>query len=168
MESWAGFTFRTKYQKGRDNAVADALSHITSRLNAETKTSILDRVTIGTAGRADAHVPMVAETDEKIHKQVEETAVQVWATHMHVNLYVMNWVAAQQKDPILNIVIEWTSSHEVQGVKHLLGDHTVIEEGMVILRERKKFTLNQGVLYHCHTLAGELEEALWFVVPNGS
>ena len=41
----------------------------------------------------------------------------------------------------------------------------MMEEGMTILRERKKFTLHQGALYHHHTLARELEEALWFVVP---
>ena len=39
------------------------------------------------------------------------------------------------------------------------------EEGMAILRERKKFTLHQGTLYHHHTPVRELEEALQFVVP---
>ena len=57
------------------------------------------------------------------------------------------------------------SPHKVQDLKHLLGDHTRIEEGMAILRVRKKFMLHQCALYHCHTLAEELEEALWFVVP---
>ena len=75
VKSLAGFTFSIEYQKGRDNAVADALSHVTSKLNAEAVKSILDRVTIGTAGRADAHDPVVAEADERIHKPVEETAV---------------------------------------------------------------------------------------------
>ena len=64
-----------------------------------------------------------------------------------------------------NIVMEWISSHKVQELKHLLADHAMVEDGRDILRERKKFTLHQGALYHCHTLAGELEEALWFVVP---
>ena len=41
----------------------------------------------------------------------------------------------------------------------------MMEEGLAILRERKKFTLHQGALYHCHTLARELEEALQFEVP---
>ena len=45
----------------------DALSHITSKLNTETVKSILDGVTVGTAGRADAYDPMVAEADEVIH-----------------------------------------------------------------------------------------------------
>ena len=127
--------------------------------------SILDGVTKRTAGRANAHDPVVAEADERIHKQVEKTAVQVQATHMHENLHVTDWIAAQQEDPILKGMMEWISSHKVQDLKHLLGDHAMMEEGMAILRERKKFTLNQGALYHCHTLARELEEALQFVVP---
>ena len=100
--------------------------------------SILDGVTIGTVGRADAHDPAVAEADKRIHKQVEETAVQAQATHMHVNLHVMDWVAAQQEDPILKIVMEWISTHKVQDLKHLLGDHTTTEEGMAILREQER------------------------------
>ena len=42
VASLAGFTFSIKYQKGRDNAVADALSHVISKLNAEAMKSILD------------------------------------------------------------------------------------------------------------------------------
>ena len=62
--------------------------------------------------------------------------------------------------------MELISSYKVQDLKHILGDHTMMEEGMAILRERKKFTLHQGALYHCHTLARELEEALQLVVPK--
>ena len=62
--------------------------------------------------------------------------------------------------------MEWISSHKVQDLKHLLGDHTVMEEGMGILQKRKKFTLHQGALYPHHTLARELEEALQFAVPT--
>ena len=108
---------------------------------------------------------MVAEAYKRIHQQVKETAIQGHATHMHVNLHVMDRVSVQQEDPILKIVMEWNSSHKVQDLKHLLGDHVMMEEGMDLLRERKKFTLHQDALYHHHTLAGELEEALWFVVP---
>ena len=45
------------------------------------------------------------------------------------------------------------------------GKWYLTEKGVVILRERKKFMLYQGALYHHHTPARELEEALWFVVP---
>ena len=47
VESVAGFTFSIKYQKGRDNAVANALSHVMSKLDAEDVKSILDGVTVG-------------------------------------------------------------------------------------------------------------------------
>ena len=158
VELLAGFTFSIEHQKGRDNAVADALSHVVSKLDAEVVKSIMDRVTLGTIGRADAHDPLVAEANERIHKQVEETAVQTRATHTLVNLHATHWVAAQQEDPILQIVMELISTHKVQNLKHLLGDHTATEEGMAILREWKKFTLPQGAIYHCHTPFGEQEE----------
>ena len=61
--------------------------------------------------------------------------------------------------------MEWISSHKVQDLKHLLGDHTMMEKGVAILKERKEFMLHQGTLYHCHTLTRELKEALQFVVP---
>ena len=95
LDLLAGFTFSIKYQKGRDNAVADALSHVASKLNAEAVKAILDGVTIGTTGRADAHDPLVAEADERIYKQVEETAVQAWATYTCINLHLTDWVAVQ-------------------------------------------------------------------------
>ena len=105
-ELLAGFTFSIEYQKGRDNAVADALSCVVSKLNAEAVKSILDGVTAGTIGRADVHHLAVSEANEKIHKQVEETTVQAQATHMCANLHVMDWVAAQQEDLILKVVME--------------------------------------------------------------
>ena len=166
VESLAGFTFSIKYQKGSDNAAADALSCVASKLNAEAVKSILNGVTIGTKGRADAHDPVVAEADKRIHKQGEETAIQAWATHMCVNLHVMDWVVVQQEDPILKIVMEWISSHKVQDLKHLLRDHAVMEEGMAILREWKKSTVHWGALYNCYTPVRELEEAMQFVIPT--
>ena len=115
--------------------------------------------------RADAHDTAVAEADVEIHKQVWETVILARAAHAHVNLHVSDWVTTQQKDPILKAVIEWISNSRVQDLKHLLEDGTIIEEEKAILHERKKLTLYQGALYHHHTLAGRLEEVLWFVVP---
>ena len=71
VETLAGFTFSIIYKKGWDNA----LSPVTSRLDVETVKSILDTVTMGLTGRADAHDAVVAETDEEIHKHVWEAAI---------------------------------------------------------------------------------------------
>ena len=128
-----GFTFSIEYQKGWDNAGTDALNQITSKLDTETVKSILDRVTVGLTGRADAHNPVVAVTNEEIHKQVLDTAVQSKAATMHVNLHVTDWVAAKGEDPILKTMIEWISNWKVQHLKHLLGNKTNTEEGMAVL-----------------------------------
>ena len=69
VKSLAGFTFSIEYQTRRDNAVANALSCVVSKLDTVVK-SILDRLTIGTIGRADAQNLAVAEAEERIHKQV--------------------------------------------------------------------------------------------------
>ena len=58
------------------------------------------------------------------------------------------------------------STLKVQDLKHLLGDDTNTEEGMAILWKWKTFTLHQSALYHCHTLAGEQEEVMQFIVPT--
>ena len=57
-----------EYQKERDNAVANALSHVMLKLDAEVVKSILDGITVGTIGRAETQEPVVVEADERIHK----------------------------------------------------------------------------------------------------
>ena len=106
VESLVRFTFSIEYHRGWDSATTDSLSKVTLKLNAETVKSILDRITMGTRGRADAHDLAAAKANEDIHKQVQETAVQTRATHAHVNLHVTDWVAAQEEDPILKTAIE--------------------------------------------------------------
>ena len=64
-------------QKGYDNVAADALSCVTSKLNAETVKSILDGTAMGTTERADAHDVVMAKADKEIHKPFQETAGQL-------------------------------------------------------------------------------------------
>ena len=104
VESLARIYFSIEYQKGRDNAAADAQSCVTLKLNAETVKSILDRVTMGTTKRADAHHLALADADKEIHKQVQETAILARATQVHVDLHVTNWVTTQQEDLILKLI----------------------------------------------------------------
>ena len=89
----------------------------------------------------------------------------ILAQAAHVDLHVTHWVTIQQEDPILMTGIEWTSGWKVQDLKHMLGDNANTEEVKAILWGWKKLTLYQRALYHQHTPAGELEEALQFVVP---
>ena len=61
IELLARFRFNSEYQKGWDNAVADALSWVTLMLDAETMKSILDGVTMRMTEREDAQDLAVAE-----------------------------------------------------------------------------------------------------------
>ena len=139
VETLVGFTFSIEYCKGQDNAAADALSWVTLKLDPESMKSILDGISVGTIGRADAHDPLVVEADEEIHKQVWETAVQDRAAHVCVNLHVIDWVAAQQEDPILKTMIKWISDWKVQDLKQLLGEAMNMEEGKAILQRGKSW-----------------------------
>ena len=99
--------------------------------------SILDGITMGSTGRADAHNHVVAKTDKEIHKQVQEATLQAKATHTHVNLHVTDWVAAQWEDSVLKAMINWISNQKVQNLKHLSEDNANTEEGVAILQEQK-------------------------------
>ena len=111
VEVLTQFTFSIKYKKGHDNAAANALSHVTLKLNAETGKSILDGVTVGTMERADAHDLAVAQADEEIHKLSQETAILAQA--VHIDLHVTDWVTVQQEDPTLKAMIKWISGQKV-------------------------------------------------------
>ena len=56
---------------------------------------------------------------------------------MWVNLYVTDWVATQQKDPILKTVSKWISNQKVQDLKHLLGDDVNMGEERLSFVSRK-------------------------------
>ena len=87
---------------------------------------------MGLTGRPDAHDPVVAETDGEIHKKVQEGVFQARAAHMHANLHVVDWVAAQWEDPVLKAVINWISKQKVQNLKHLCSDDVNTEEGVAV------------------------------------
>ena len=114
-----------------------ALSHVTSKLNAKTVKSLLDRVTIGTTGSTDAHDAVVVEADEGIHKQVKETAVQAQA-HSHVCKLACNRLDScgtrrshtQNCDGV-------DFPHKAQDLKTSPRVHAMREEGMAIPRGRK-------------------------------
>ena len=71
---WVGaqakFNFQLKYQKGKDKAVTDVLSQITTHLSLEAMQSILDGLTLGAAQRAEGDDPAVVDGDHDIEKEV--------------------------------------------------------------------------------------------------
>ena len=59
-----------EYQKGWDNAVADALSQVTTHLEPETVQAILDGATVGTSQRAERENPAIIKSDQQLEQEV--------------------------------------------------------------------------------------------------
>ena len=70
MGAIAKFNFQLEYQKGPDNAVADALSRITTHLGPEAVQSILDGATICAPKRAEGEDPAVIKGDQQKEKEI--------------------------------------------------------------------------------------------------
>ena len=58
MASLTNFNFTIKYQHGRNNAAADALSRVNESLNAHEVKAILDKTTVGCSNWAELTVLM--------------------------------------------------------------------------------------------------------------
>ena len=63
-----------EYQKGRDNAVADALSQVTTHLELEAVQAVLDGATVGTSQSTEGENPTIIENDQQLKKEVQVAA----------------------------------------------------------------------------------------------
>ena len=70
VSALAKYDFQLGYQKGRDNAVADALSRVMACLGLEAVQAILDGATVGTSQRAERENPMIIKGDQQLEKEV--------------------------------------------------------------------------------------------------
>ena len=66
----AKYDFRLEYQKGRDNAVADALSQVTTHLESEAVQAVLDGAAVGTSQRAEIENPAIIKNDQQLEQEV--------------------------------------------------------------------------------------------------
>ena len=73
VSALAKYDFRLEYQKGRDNAVADALSWVTAHLGPKAVQAILDGATVGTSQRAERENPAIIKGDQQLEKEVQFT-----------------------------------------------------------------------------------------------
>ena len=80
--------------------MADVISWVTTQLNPETMTSILDGVTLGTAHWAEVQNLAMLEGDQCLEQKVHVTA-----GHPLVEMHVTDWAKAQREDPMLSTVL---------------------------------------------------------------
>ena len=70
VSTLAKYDFQLEYQKGRDNAAADALSRVTTRLLPEAVQAILDGATIGTSQHAERERPAIIKNEQLLEREV--------------------------------------------------------------------------------------------------
>ena len=81
-------------------------------------------------------------------------------------MHVTNWAAAQKGDPELDATLQWLESKKKTGLRTLLRECIISDEGWMVQRNHQNFTTLQGTLYLCSTPKGENEDLLLFVVPK--
>ena len=155
------FNFQLEYQKGQDNAVADALSWITTHLGWEAVQAVLDGATLGASQRVEGEDPAVIKGDQQRQKEVWVAAGQVL-----IEMQVTNWATTQKEDPELNAVLQWLESKKKTDLRTLLREHTLSEEGQMVWRNHQNFTTLWNTFYLCSTPKGENKDLLLFMVPK--
>ena len=74
VSAQAKYDFRLEYQKGRDNAVADALSWVTTRLQLEAVQVVLDGAAIGASQGVEKESPTIIKNNQRLEQEVHVTA----------------------------------------------------------------------------------------------
>ena len=161
MNALAKYDFWLEYQKGWDNATANALSRVTTCLPPEAVQAVLDGAAVGTSQQAEVENPAVIENNQCLEQEV-----RVATRRILVEMHVTDWAKAQKEDPELDAVLQWLSSKKKADLKTLLGECVKSKEGQMLWRNCQNFVSLQGTLYLCSTPKGEDEDLLLFVVPN--
>ena len=124
MASLANFNFTIEYQHGKNNAATDALSQVNESLSICEVKAILDETSVGCQDRAE--LPLLTA-----HHGEEEELVWVSAAHvLKEEMHVIDWVEAQNEDPVIHKTIEWMRSKKEKSLKYYLGDDASTPEGL--------------------------------------
>ena len=103
----ASYNMTIKYLKGSDNKVANALSRIETRLDAETVMELLNQVK-GDAPKAETEDIWIIEEDERVGQEVILRVTQLARQDKKFrNLRTEDLQQAQQMDPVIPHVLEW-------------------------------------------------------------
>ena len=160
VASLTNFNFTIEYQHGRNNAAADALSQVNESLNAQEVKAILDETTVGCSNQAELRVLVGWQGKE-------EEWVRVSAAHVpKEEMHVINWLKAQNEDPVIRGAIEWMQSGKEKSLKHHLGSLASTPEGLGFISRQKSLILVNGKLYLKCKLKGEAKTTVIFIIPK--
>ena len=99
----ASYNMKLEYLKGSDNKVADALSRVSmQKLDKETVAKLLNCARNGSTPQAETANIHVIEEGEHVDQEVIVQYTQIVKQHKQFwNLANLDWVKAQNKDPVI-------------------------------------------------------------------
>ena len=166
----ASYNMKLEYLKGSDNKVTDALNWVsTQKLDEETLAKLLNCTrNSGTPWAEMANIHVIEE-GERVDQEVIVRYTQIVKQHKQFrNLANLDWVKAQNKDPVIPQVVRWINQPR--------GDHRKLEEYLAGVASdyekhfyaalQKKFTIQDNLLYLQATSANSQDTAPVFVIPT--
>ena len=81
-------------------------------------------------------------------------------------MHVIDWLEAQNEEPIIQKAIEWMQSGKERSLKHHLGDLASTSEGFGFISRQKSLILVNSNLYLKCKLKGETETTVVFIIPK--
>ena len=104
--SLASYNFDIEYQRGKNNVVADTLSHYYCVPNKDIKEFLTEAMSHrGSAKQAEALAPAVQDLADANEKLIEEITIKLG--HSSIQMNVTDWVQEQRNDDSLRAVIKW-------------------------------------------------------------
>ena len=172
VASLADYNFSLEYQKGKDNTVADFLSHMENHLPEEEVEEALCRVEIPAPGvkamldNADTPITERAEGGDDVLLVRACLAKTLSACPVkYTTLQVVDCGKAQREDPALNILIKNLRSSKDDFMRAMCK---VLDPKAAQAYEKRRdgLILKNGLLYHKTRLTKTGEDLWRFIVPK--
>ena len=171
MASLADYTFSLEYQEGKDNTVADFLSHVEEHLPESEVEEVLTKVKILAPGVKavldNADTPIVERTEmgdnlPPARACLVDTLSACLVKYM--TLHVTDWKKAQMEDIILHTLVKHLRSSREEFKKAMCK---VLDSKAVQAYEKKRDCriLKNGLFYHKTRLSKTGEDLWFFIVP---
>ena len=168
VATMARFNMKLDYLKGVDNKVADALSRVRQKLDKETITELLNCARIGNTPRAEADNINVLQEGERVDQEIIVRQTHIVKQHKKFcNLANGNWVAAQDRDPVIPLVKEWLNrpKDDKRKLEEFLGDKVSDYDKRFYAARQKEFVIHDDLLYMKITTPTGQDSIQVFVIP---
>ena len=168
----ASYNFALKYQKGKDNTVADFLSHLDDRLPTGEVQDYLNKIPYpGVKAVLDnAITPLTKRAEQGVRpnpdnkKASQEVTVGARPARL-ATTNITNWKLEQQEDPVLYQVVKHRKASR-ETFKEALLKVTDTKAVSAYAKSKDQLIMRNGLLYWQSKQGQTQETVLQFVVPQ--